>query len=179
MAILVVVGLAVALLARRSPPPEATKSASSAAATPVPKALSSAVDARPAAATAAPTIDRDDRFDKLPDGTPVPPLPAAAPKTVGFGAILFAYRGAEYATKDAPSKQQAFDKAVGVLKLAQSDFAEAAKKGDRGSSADAGRIPQGVLERSVEFVLFSLAKGQVHPEPVDTPRGYWIVRRTE
>jgi hypothetical protein len=36
-----------------------------------------------------------------------------------------------------------------------------------------------VIEPPIEFVLFSLEKGKVHPEPVDTPKGYWVVRRNE
>jgi hypothetical protein len=24
-----------------------------------------------------------------------------------------------------------------------------------------------------------LEKGKVHPEPIDTPKGYWVVRRNE
>ena len=39
-------------------------------------------------------------------------------------------------------------------------------------------IPRGVLESAPEYVLFSLPKGGVS-EPVDTPRGYWIVQRIE
>ena len=40
-------------------------------------------------------------------------------------------------------------------------------------------VPRGVIEPPVEYVLFSLEKGKVHPEPVDTPKGYWVVRRNE
>ena len=65
------------------------------------------------------------------------------------------------------------------MAAAQQDFAEAVKKGDRGSTTDAGRIPRGVLEPYLEYVLFTLEKAKVHPEPLDTPRGYWIVRRTD
>jgi hypothetical protein len=34
-----------------------------------------------------------------------------------------------------------------------------------------------VLEPVVEYLLFTLPKGEVYPEPIDTPRGYWIIRR--
>ena len=43
---------------------------------------------------------------------------------------------------------------------------------------NAGRMPRGMLEPAPEFVLFSLPKDGVS-DPVDTPRGYWIVRRIE
>jgi hypothetical protein len=52
-------------------------------------------------------------------------------------------------------------------------------RGDRGSTANAGRIPRGVLEPAPEYVLFTLPKGEVSPTPVDTPRGYWVVRRND
>ena len=59
------------------------------------------------------------------------------------------------------------------------DFSAAVAKGDHGSTTDAGRIPRGVIEPPIEYVLFMLEKGKVHPEPIDTPRGYWVVRRNE
>jgi hypothetical protein len=180
VALLLTAGLVGALLVTRAP-------AESAVAKPRPAATATAAAkeaAKPAETVAAATApvgegDRDDRFNKLPDGTPVPALPASAPKTVSFGAILFAYKGAEYAPKDAPTKEQALAKARAIVKDARTNFVEAVKQGDRGSVADAGRIPQGVLERSVEHTLFSLAKGDVHSDPVDTPRGYWVLRRIE
>jgi parvulin-like peptidyl-prolyl isomerase len=62
---------------------------------------------------------------------------------------------------------------------AKSDFSAAVAKGDRGSSANVGRIPRGMLEPAAEYVLFSLSKGDVAAAPVDTPRGYWVVRRID
>lgn len=106
-------------------------------------------------------------------------LPGSAPGAVSFGVILLTYQGAQLAPANARTKQEAFDKAKSLIDEAKKDFAEAVKKGDKGSTADAGRIPRGVLEPDVEWVLFSLEKGAVHPEPVDTPRGYWVVRRIE
>ena len=41
-----------------------------------------------------------------------------------------------------------------------------------------GKISRGFLEPAPEFVLFSLAKDGVS-DPVDTPRGFWIVKRNE
>jgi hypothetical protein len=118
-------------------------------------------------------------FENFPDGGKVPELPASAPARVGFGAVIFAYRGAQGAPADARSKEEAKKKALETIEVAQKDFAAAVAKGDRGSTTDAGRLPRGVIEPPIEYVLFTLEKGKVHPEPVDTPRGYWVVRRNE
>jgi hypothetical protein len=130
---------------------------------------------------AAPSVASANReragFDNLPDGAVVPELPASAPKAVSFGVILFMYQGSEGAPKDAPAREAALARARAVLPEATKDFAEAAKKGDRGSTADAGRIPRGVLEPAVEYWLFSLEKGAVYSEPLDTPRGFWVIKR--
>jgi parvulin-like peptidyl-prolyl isomerase len=66
---------------------------------------------------------------------------------------------------------------MALLPEAQTNFDEAVKKGDRGSMADVGSMPQGVLEPTLEYALFTLKKGEVSAEPLDSPRGYWIVRR--
>lgn len=118
-------------------------------------------------------------FDTFPDGRKVPELPASAPARVGFGAVIFAYQGSQGAPRDARSKEAAKKLAQEVLELAQKDFAAAVAKGDHGSTTDAGRVPRGVIEPPIEYYLFSLEKGKVHPEPIDTPRGYWVVRRNE
>lgn len=112
----------------------------------------------------------------LPSGAPV--LPADAPKRVKFGVVLFAYRGAEGAPSDARPKSEALAKAKALLEEARTDFAATVKKGDRGSTADAGTMPRGVLDPNLEFTIFTLKKGEV-AEPVDTPRGFWLVRRNE
>lgn len=108
-----------------------------------------------------------------------PELPAGAPKTVAFGVVLVTYAGAQLAPEKARTKQQAEALAGQLLELAKKDFAAAVKKGDRGSMEDAGTIPRGVLEPILEQALFTLEKGAVHGEALDTPRGYWIVRRRE
>jgi hypothetical protein len=118
-------------------------------------------------------------FENFPDGGKVPELPASAPARIGFGAAIFTYRGAQNAPSDARSKEEAKKRAIETIELAQKDFAAAVAKGDKGSTTDAGRLPRGVIEPPVEYVLFSLEKGKVHPEPVDTPKGYWVVRRNE
>ncbi|MBN1611999.1 MAG: hypothetical protein JW940_35535 [Polyangiaceae bacterium] len=116
-------------------------------------------------------------FSTLPDGSPVPKLPDSAPKRVSFGVVLFQYQGAQYAPPGARSKAEALKLARETVSLAQRDFAEAVKSGDRGSTADAGSVPRGILEAAPEYLLFTLAPGSVCPEPVDTPRGYWLMRR--
>jgi hypothetical protein len=118
-------------------------------------------------------------FETFPDGGKVPELPASAPARIGFGAVIFAYQGAQGAPHDARTKEEAKKKAAETIELAQKDFAAAVVKGDKGSTTDAGRLPRGVIEPPIEYVLFMLEKGKVHPEPIDTPRGYWVVRRNE
>lgn len=118
-------------------------------------------------------------FETFPDGGKVPELPASAPARVGFGAVIFSYRGAQNAPSDARTKEEARKKAAETIELAQKDFAAAVAKGDKGSTTDAGRLPRGVIEPPIEYVLFTLEKGKVHLEPIDTPRGYWVVRRNE
>ena len=107
----------------------------------------------------------------------VKPLPEDAPRTVSFGVVLVPYRGAQGAPADAPSKLDALERARALCAVALENFDEAVKKGAPGSVANAGRIPRGVLEPAVEYALFTLDKGAVRAEPLDTPRGFWIVRR--
>jgi parvulin-like peptidyl-prolyl isomerase len=117
----------------------------------------------------------------LPDGRQVEglELPDNAPARVSFGVVLVSYRGAEDSPGDAPSKDVALQKAKDLASLARASFDEAVKKGDKGSTAEAGTMPRGVLDPALEYVLFTLKKGQVYGEPIDTPRGYWILRRNE
>jgi hypothetical protein len=118
-------------------------------------------------------------FDVLPDGRKAPPLPDSAPQEVTFGVIVFAYQGAQFAAPNARTKEQAKQKALAALAEAKHDFSAVVAKGDHGSTSNAGRMPRGMLERAAEYVLFTLGKGEVASEPVDTPRGYWIVRRID
>lgn len=113
--------------------------------------------------------------------TPEPParkLPTNAPKAVRFGVILVQYRGAQFAPEQSPYKPDALQRARQLAESARKDFKAAVKQGDPGSTEDAGRIGRGILEPAAEIELFSLAPGGVS-EPVDTPRGYWIVRRVD
>lgn len=191
VALLFVAALAAALILglhpKRTPEPAPPPRASAAPASAV-SAVSSAASAPSASASAAteaaevaPGLDGTvtEGFENFPDGGKVPELPASAPARIGFGAVVFAYRGAQGAPADARSKDEARKKAVEAIELAQKDFGAAVAKGDRGSTTDAGRLPRGVIEPPIEYVLFTLAKGKVYPEPVDTPRGYWVVRRNE
>lgn len=111
------------------------------------------------------------------EGESVPELPADAPKQVRLGVILFTYAGAEGAPKGARSKAEALKLAKQTVEEAKQDFAEATKKGDRGSIDDAGLFPRGFLEPNLEYIVFTLEKGAVFADPIETPRGYWIVRR--
>jgi len=118
-------------------------------------------------------------FETFPDGGKVPDLPNSAPQQLSFGVVQFTYQGAQFAGSDARTKDAARQKAEATLELAKHDFAAAVGKGDRGSTADAGRIPRGVLEAPIEYVLFTLDKKSVYANVIDTPRGFWIVRRND
>jgi hypothetical protein len=112
------------------------------------------------------------------DADPSGHLPSGSPKMVRFGVILVQYRGAQLAPLASRSKDDAFTLARSLAEAARTDFKAQVSKGDPGSMDDAGRIPRGVLEPSTEFALFTLGRGDVS-DPVDTPRGYWIVKRIE
>lgn len=118
----------------------------------------------------------------LPDGSPVPPLPMNAPRQVRFGVVLVSYGGAQPSPGGArPSSRSRADAkalAAKLLATAQQDFHAAVQQGDAGSSDDVGRVKLGVLEPGAEYVLFASPVGTVSG-PVDTPRGYWIVKRLE
>ncbi len=118
----------------------------------------------------------------LPDGTPVPPLPMNAPRQVRFGVVLVSYAGAQPSAGGTRpvSRSRADAKALAakLLATAQQDFHAAVQQGDAGSADDLGRVKLGVLEPAPEYVLFTSAPGTVSG-PVDTPRGYWMVKRLE
>lgn len=167
---------------KRTPEPTPTAKPSAAA--------SSSASAAPSSSGAVPPLAGEgearatdgvvtEGFETFPDGGKVPELPASAPARVGFGAAIFTYQGSQGAARDARSKEDARKRAAETIELAQKDFAAAVAKGDQGSTTDAGRVPRGVLEPPIEYYLFSLEKGKVHPEPIDTPRGYWVLRRNE
>ncbi len=112
----------------------------------------------------------------MPGGSAVPEL-ANAPKHVRFGAVLIGYAGAQGSGRGARSKADAEKLAHELAELAKTDFAAAVQKGDRpGSLEDAGTMYRGIVEPAPEYVLFSLEPDQVGG-PVDTPRGFWVVKR--
>lgn len=114
----------------------------------------------------------------LPDGSRAPGLAGDAPKSVTFGVILVQYRGAQFAPGNARTKEAALELAKQLADEAKRDFKATVPKGDKGSQENAGKMQRGFLEPAPEFVLFSLPKDGVS-DPVDTPRGYWIVRRID
>jgi hypothetical protein len=137
------------------------------------------------AATLLPT--GDPRFDRGPgafllDGTQPPPLPLTVPRSVHFGVVLVSYAGAQPnpngghpATR---SRADALALATKLSATAKDDFHAAVQQGDAGSSDDLGVIKLGLLEPAPEYVLFTLPVGGVGG-PVDTPRGYWVLKRLE
>jgi hypothetical protein len=166
-----------------SPAPAATSTtpASPSAAAPAPTPSPSAIATLEAAVEGAltPEVTSAEGFDVLADGRRAPPVPDSAPQLVTFGVVVFSYQGAQFAPPGARTKEQAKQKALAVIADAKRDFHAAVARGDHGSTANAGRMPRGMLEPAAEYVLFSLGKGEVASEPVDTPRGYWVVRRID
>jgi hypothetical protein len=115
----------------------------------------------------------------LADGTPVAPLGKGAPHHVRFGVVLVTYEGAEGAPdKGARHKADGLALATKLAADAKGDFGGAVQHGDTGSSADVGQVTRGVLEPGSEAVLFALPVGAVS-DVIDTPRGFWIVKRLE
>lgn len=116
------------------------------------------------------------------DGKPVPALPVDAPRQVRFGVVLVSYEGAQPSpTASRPSTRSRSDARALAEKLAAAaaqDFHGAVQQGDSGSSDDVGKVKLGILEPAPEYVLFMLPIDGVGG-PVDTPRGYWIVKRLE
>jgi PPIC-type PPIASE domain len=110
--------------------------------------------------------------------TPGSGLPTGAPKMVRFGVILVQYRGAQAAPASSRTKDEALSLAKSLAEAAKVDFKAQVAKGDPGSMDDAGKIPRGVLEPASEFALFTMSPGSTS-SPIDTPRGFWIVRRIE
>jgi hypothetical protein len=116
------------------------------------------------------------------DGTPIPPLPFTAPRQVRFGVVLVAYAGAQPSAAGGRtptrSRAEAREIAAKLVQAAAQDFRSAVQQGDPGSSEDVGKVRMGILEPAPEYVLFTLPVSGVGG-PVDTPRGYWIVKRLE
>jgi PPIC-type PPIASE domain len=124
----------------------------------------------------------------MPDGTSVPPLPLGVPRQVRFGVVLVSYAGCQPSVAGlaegrpprpvSRSKADAQQLATKLAMTADQDFHAAVQQGDAGSGDDVGRVKLGILEPAPEYVLFTLNVGGV-AGPVDTPRGFWIVKRLE
>ena len=112
------------------------------------------------------------------DGTPVPPLPDQAPSHVRIGVVLVTYAGAQGAPDHARSQKDAREMADKLASDAKSDFPAAVVRGDNGSIDDVGTMPRGVMEPGPQYIVFTLPVGGVS-DVIDTPRGYWIVKRIE
>jgi hypothetical protein len=135
----------------------------------------SAAAAEPAALSATPR--RTPTFDLLEDGSAVPALDAAAPRRVKVGVALFRYRGAEGAGAQTRTREEAHRLATAALAQGGGDFGQVVALADPGSAVDVGWVGRGVLERGVEYPVFTAKVGETLPRPIDTPRGYWVVRR--
>ncbi len=115
---------------------------------------------------------------RFPDGRPVPPLPEGAPRHVRLGVVLMTFAGAQGAPPNARPKNDVLALATKLAADAKNDFHAAVIRGDSGSSDDIGRMPRGVLEPALEYTLFTMPVGAVSG-PLETPRGYWIAKRSE
>ncbi|MGA7120270.1 MAG: hypothetical protein WBY94_09245 [Polyangiaceae bacterium] len=118
----------------------------------------------------------------MPDGSPVPPLPLAVPRQIRFGVVLVSYAGAQPSPGGGPvstrSKGDARILSDRLLTTARQDFHAAVQQGDVGSADDVGQVKLGILEPAPEYLLFTSPVNAVGG-PIDTPRGYWIVKRLE
>lgn len=117
------------------------------------------------------------RFHTMPDGSPVPALSPSAPERIKLGVAIFRYKGTQGSSDSSRSREAALALAQEAAKIGQEDFASAVKKGDRGSNENIGWLDQRVLERAVEYAVFSLEKGEISKTPIDTPRGFWVAKR--
>jgi parvulin-like peptidyl-prolyl isomerase len=105
------------------------------------------------------------------------------PRQVRFGVVLVSYAGAQPSAAGSsrqPTRSKADAQALAdkLMVTATTDFHAAVQQGDGGSSDDVGRVKLGVLEPAPEYVLFTLPVDGVGG-PVDTPRGFWIVKRLD
>jgi hypothetical protein len=115
---------------------------------------------------------------RLPDGRVPPPLPADAPKQVRIGVILLVFAGTQGAPPGARSKTEALTLAQKLATDAKADFHAGVIRGDSGSADDVGHIPRGILEAGTEYTAFTMPIGSVS-DPLETPRGYWIIKRLD
>jgi parvulin-like peptidyl-prolyl isomerase len=97
---------------------------------------------------------------------------------VRFGVVLVTYAGAEGAPPKARARDTALALATKLAEDAKGDFHAAVARGDDGSADDVGVVTRGVLEPASEAALFGLNAGSTSGV-LDTPRGFWIVKRIE
>jgi hypothetical protein len=144
-------------------------------------------DAAPASSAAAsasaapahePVLDLDASVPQAPSLTLDFALGDASARSVKVGIVLVQFAGAQGAAPNARPKTAALDLAKKLSEEAKTDFHQAVTHGDSGSADDIGRIGRGILEPAVESLVFTMAAGQTS-EPVETPRGYWVVKRLE
>lgn len=103
--------------------------------------------------------------------------PGSRPKSVRFGVVLVDFVGTQAGTSTRP-RAAAVTLAAQLADVAKKQFHDAVTKGDSGSVDDAGRIQRGVLEPATEEALFTLPVGEISA-PIETPRGFWIVKRLD
>lgn len=166
------------LLIQEREPHQPAPAATADAGTEAPVAPEPALDGGILATGGAPPIEPDVGGEAPLAAGGSPPELGNAPKKVELGIVLVQYAGAEDAKPDARSKSAALALAKEIAATAAEDFAAAVKKGDPGSTAKAGTFQRGVLEPEIEAKVFTLDVGAVG-EPVDTPKGYWVVKRLE
>lgn len=153
--------------------------ATDAAAPPTTETASAATDAgAPAPVTAADDLDAGLFLPSLSLGDASVIMPSGAPRSVKIGVVLVSFAGAEGASPSARSKTDALAIAERLGGEARSDFHRAVTSGDPGSADDIGRLPRGVLDPRTEVTVFGLAPGEVS-EVLETPRGFWIVKRID
>lgn len=160
-----------------SPRPPREAGAEDAAAGASPEAGTPAAEAPSASDAAAPP---DDAGALSLPSSPMDLLNAADASTrfVRMGVVLVQFSGAQGAAPNARPKAAALELARRLADEAKADFHQAVTHGDPGSADDIGRIARGILEGPVEGLVFSMAPGQTS-EPVETPRGYWVVKRLQ
>lgn len=138
-----------------------------------------AVSSVPSAAPAhEPVLDLDASVGQAPSLTLDLALGDASARSVKVGIVLVQFAGAQGATPNARPKASALELAKKLAEEAKTDFHQAVTHGDSGSADDIGRIGRGILEPAVESMVFTMSAGQTS-EPVETPRGYWVVKRLE
>ncbi len=134
--------------------------------------------------TRAPAVDPDASLAALSApttvGSPMDILAVsdASTRSVRMGIVLVQFAGAQGAPPTARTRASALELSRKLADEAKTDFHQAVTHGDPGSADDIGRIARGILEPPVEGLVFSMSAGQTS-EPVETPRGYWVVKRLE